>query len=263
MARIFSLVNQKGGVGKTTTAINLGAYLGYFGQRVLLVDLDPQANATSSLGIEKNSVKHGTYEVLIGAQPIAPNILHNPRLKISLLPSSPSLAGAEIELIDLDDREYLLKRALLQVTDRYDYILIDCPPSLSLLTVNGLIAAESGVIIPVQCEYLALEGLGQLTQTIRKVQESLYPALKIKGVVLTMYDGRTRLALDVVNEVQRHFSEQVYQTIIPRSVRLAEAPSYGTPISAFAPESSAAKAYAALAKEILAQDGIIIPVIEE
>lgn len=263
MARIFSLVNQKGGVGKTTTAINLGAYLGYFGQRVLLVDLDPQANATSSLGIEKNTVKHGTYEVLIGSQPIAPNILHNPRLKISLLPSSPSLAGAEIELIDLESREYLLKRALAKVSDRYDYILIDCPPSLSLLTVNGLIAAESGVIIPVQCEYLALEGLGQLTQTIRKVQESLFPDLQIKGVVLTMYDGRTRLALDVVSEVQRHFSDQVYQTIIPRSVRLAEAPSYGTPISAFAPESTAAKAYAALAKEILAQDGIIIPVIEE
>lgn len=263
MAKIFTLVNQKGGVGKTTTAINLGAYLGYFGQRVLLVDLDPQANATSSLGIDKNTVKHGTYEVLIGSQPIAPNILHNPRLKISLLPSSPSLAGAEIELIDLDNREYLLKRALTNISDRYDYILIDCPPSLSLLTVNGLIAAESGVIIPVQCEYLALEGLGQLTQTIRKVQESLYPDLQIKGVVLTMFDGRTRLALDVVSEVQRYFSDQVYQTIIPRSIRLAEAPSYGTPISAFAPESTAAKAYAALAKEILAQDGIIIPVIEE
>ncbi|PKO10792.1 MAG: sporulation initiation inhibitor Soj [Chloroflexi bacterium HGW-Chloroflexi-2] len=263
MARIFTLVNQKGGVGKTTTAINLGAYLGYFGQRVLIVDLDPQANATSSLGIDKQTVKHGTYEVLIGSQPIAPNILHNPRLKISLLPSSPSLAGAEIELIDLDNREYLLKRALTNISDRYDYILIDCPPSLSLLTVNGLIAAESGVIIPVQCEYLALEGLGQLTQTIRKVQNSLFPELQIKGVVLTMYDGRTRLALDVVSEVQRYFSDQVYQTIIPRSVRLAEAPSYGTPISAFAPESTAAKAYAALAKEILAQDGIIIPLIEE
>lgn len=263
MARIFSLVNQKGGVGKTTTAINLGAYLGYFGQRVLLVDLDPQANATSSLGIEKQTVKSGTYEVLIGTQPIAPNILHNPRLKISLLPASPSLAGAEIELIDMENREYLLRNALSLVSDRYDYILIDCPPSLSLLTVNGLIAAKSGVIIPVQCEYLALEGLGQLTLTIQKVQDSLFPDLKIKGVVLTMYDGRTRLALDVVNEVQRYFSDQVYQTIIPRSVRLAEAPSYGTPISAFAPESTAAKAYAALAKEILAQDGIIIPVIEE
>lgn len=263
MARIFSFVNQKGGVGKTTTAINLGAYLGYYGQRVLLVDLDPQANATSSLGIEKQAVKSGTYEVLIGSQPIVPQILHNPRLKISLLPSSPSLAGAEIELIDLDNREYLLRKALSHVHERYDYILIDCPPSLSLLTVNGLIAAESGVVIPVQCEYLALEGLGQLTQTIQKVQESLYPDLKIKGVVLTMYDGRTRLAMDVVSEVQRYFTDQVYQTIIPRSVRLAEAPSYGTPISVYAPETTAARAYAALAREFLAQDGIIIPEIEE
>jgi len=248
MAKILSLVNQKGGVGKTTTAINLGAYLGYYGQRVLLIDLDPQANATSSLGIEKNNVKQGTYEVLIGSSPITPHILHNPRLKISLLPSSPSLAGAEVELIDLDDREYLLKKSLNHVYDRYDYILIDCPPSLSLLTVNGLIAAESGVIIPVQCEYLALEGLGQLTQTIQKVQNSLFPDLKIKGVVLTMYDGRTRLAMDVVSEVQKYFSDQVFKTIIPRSVRLAEAPSYGTPISIYAPESTAAKAYASLAQ---------------
>ena len=263
MAKILSLVNQKGGVGKTTTAINLGAYLGYFGQRVLLIDLDPQANATSSLGIDKQTVRHGTYDVLIGSQPITPQILHNPRLKISLLPSSPSLAGAEIELIDLENREYLLKKALNHVYDRYDYILIDCPPSLSLLTINGLIAAESGVIIPVQCEYLALEGLGQLTQTIQKVQDSLFPNLQIKGVVLTMFDGRTRLAVDVVNEVQKYFSNQVFKTIIPRSIRLAEAPSYGTPISIYAPESTAAKAYAALAQEVLAQDGIIIPVIEE
>jgi chromosome partitioning protein len=263
MAKILSLVNQKGGVGKTTTAINLGAYLGYYGQRVLLIDLDPQANATSSLGIEKNNVKQGTYEVLIGSSPITPHILHNPRLKISLLPSSPSLAGAEVELIDLDDREYLLKKSLNHVYDRYDYILIDCPPSLSLLTVNGLIAAESGVIIPVQCEYLALEGLGQLTQTIQKVQDSLFPDLKIKGVVLTMYDGRTRLAMDVASEVQKYFSSQVFKTIIPRSVRLAEAPSYGTPISIYAPESTAAKAYASLAQEVLAQDGIIIPMLEE
>jgi chromosome partitioning protein len=263
MAKILSFVNQKGGVGKTTTAINLGAYLGYFGQRVLLIDLDPQANATSSLGIEKNNVKQGTYEVLIGSSPITPHILHNPRLKISLLPSSPSLAGAEVELIDLPDREYLLKKSLNHVYDRYDYILIDCPPSLSLLTVNGLIAAESGVIIPVQCEYLALEGLGQLTQTIKKVQSSLFPDLKIKGVVLTMFDGRTRLAMDVVNEVQKYFTNQVFKTIIPRSVRLAEAPSYGTPISIYAPESTAAKAYASLAQEVLAQDGIIIPMIEE
>lgn len=263
MSKILSLVNQKGGVGKTTTAINLGAYLGFFGQRVLLIDLDPQANATSSLGIDKHTVRHGTYDVLIGSQPIAPQILHNPRLKISLLPSSPALAGAEIEIIDLENREYLLKKALNHVYDRYDYILIDCPPSLSLLTVNGLIAAESGVIIPVQCEYLALEGLGQLTQTILKVQDSLFPHLQIKGVVLTMFDGRTRLAVDVVNEVQKYFSNQVYKTIIPRSIRLAEAPSYGTPISIYAPESTAAKSYAALAQEVLAQDGIIIPLIEE
>jgi len=166
-------------------------------------------------------------------------------------------------LIDLDDREYLLKKSLNHVYDRYDYILIDCPPSLSLLTVNGLIAAESGVIIPVQCEYLALEGLGQLTQTIQKVQDSLFPDLKIKGVVLTMYDGRTRLAMDVASEVQKYFSSQVFKTIIPRSVRLAEAPSYGTPISIYAPESTAAKAYASLAQEVLAQDGIIIPMLEE
>jgi chromosome partitioning protein len=263
MAKILSLVNQKGGVGKTTTAINLGAYLGYYGQRVLLIDLDPQANATSSLGIDKNTVKKGTYEVLIGSSPITPHILHNPRLKISLLPSSPSLAGAEVELIDFDDREYLLKKSLNHVYDRYDYILIDCPPSLSLLTVNGLTAAESGVIIPVQCEYLALEGLGQLTQTIQRVQDSLFPNLTIKGVVLTMYDGRTRLAMDVVSEVQKFFSNQVFKTIIPRSVRLAEAPSYGTPISIYAPESTAAKAYASLAQEVLAQDGIIIPMLEE
>ncbi len=168
MARIITLVNQKGGVGKTTTAINLGAYLGYFGQRVLLVDLDPQANATSSLGIDKNTVRNGTYEVLIDNQPIAPQILHNPRLKISLLPSSPALAGADVELVEMENREIRLKNALVQISDRYDYILVDCPPSLSILTINGLMAAQSGVIIPVQCEYLALEGLGQLTQTIKK-----------------------------------------------------------------------------------------------
>lgn len=263
MAKIYTLVNQKGGVGKTTTAINLGAYLGYFGQRVLLVDLDPQANATSSLGIDKHSVKGGTYEVLLGNMPIAPQILHNPRLKISLLPSSPALAGADIELIEMDHRESQLREALQHVHDRYDYILIDCPPSLSILTINGLIAAQTGLIIPVQCEYLALEGLGQLTQTIKKVQESLYAGLKVKGVVLTMYDGRTRLAMDVVNEVRRFFPNQVFETIIPRSVRLAEAPSYGFPISIYAPESTAAKAYASLAKEVLSQDGIIIPDIEE
>mgnify|MGYP001485475848 FL=1 len=259
MARIYSLVNQKGGVGKTTSAINLGAYLGYFGQRVLLIDLDPQANATSSLGVDKNTVRQGTYEVLIGQAPLAAHVLHNPRLKISLLPASPALAGAEIELIDLPHREERLRHVVESVADRYNYILIDCPPSLGLLTVNGLVAARDGVIIPVQCEYLALEGLGQLTQTIHRVRTSLFPELRIRGVILTMYDGRTRLATDVVSEVRRYFPDQVFKAIIPRSIRLAEAPSYGKPISVYAPDSVAARAYEALAREILAEDGVHIP----
>jgi chromosome partitioning protein len=260
MARIISLVNQKGGVGKTTSAISLGAYLGYYGQRVLLVDLDPQANATSSLGINKRIIRNGTYEVMIGAVPIAPHILQNPRFKMSILPSSPALAGAEVELIEVENREQRLRQSLAQVLDRYDYILIDCPPSLSLLTINGLVAARQGVIIPVQCEYLALEGLGQLTQTLNKVKVSLFPGLKVRGVILTMYDGRTRLAIDVVKEVKKFFPAEVFQTIIPRSVRLAEAPSFGMPISVYAPDSNAAKQYASLTREILEQDGIRIPV---
>jgi chromosome partitioning protein len=261
MTKIYAFVNQKGGVGKTTSAISLGAFLGQFGQRVLLVDLDPQANATSSLGIDKRSVKNGMYEVLIGGQPIGPSILHHPRYKLSVLPSSPALAGAEIELIELDRREHRLADALFSNLGRYDYVLIDCPPSLSLLTVNGLVAARDGVIIPVQCEYLALEGLGQLTQTINRVRASLYPELSIRGVVLTMFDGRTRLSADVVAEVQKFFPDQVLQSIIPRSIRLAEAPSFGMPITIFAPESSAARAYAALARELLEGDGVHIPVV--
>jgi chromosome partitioning protein len=262
MGRIYTLVNQKGGVGKTTSAINLGAYLAFYGQRVLLVDLDPQANATSSLGIDKRTVKNGTYEVLIGSMPAVNHILHNPRLKLSLLPSSPALAGAEIELIEMPRREFRLRDALAPVVDRYDYILIDCPPSLSLLTVNGLAAALHGALIPVQCEYLALEGLGQLTQTINRVRKSLFPDLFVRGVILTMFDGRTRLAIDVVNEVRKFFPDQVFQAIIPRSIRLAEAPSYGTPISAYAPESNAARAFSALAREILEQDGIHVPALQ-
>jgi chromosome partitioning protein len=256
MTRIYTLVNQKGGVGKTTTAINLAAYLAQFGQRVLLVDLDPQANATSSLGINKYSVKNGTYEVLIGAQPISPAILHNPKLKISLLPSSPSLAGAEIELIDITERELKLRHALKPILDRFDYVLIDCPPSLSLLTVNGLLAARDGILIPVQCEYLALEGIGQLTQTLNKVRTALYPEMRIRGVILTMYDGRTNLSADVVAEVRKFFPNQVMSSLIPRSIRLAEAPSYGLPVANYAPETAAARAYAALARELLTQDGI-------
>jgi chromosome partitioning protein len=259
MAHIYTLVNQKGGVGKTTSAINLGAYLGYFGQRVLLVDIDPQANATSSLGIDKNTVRNGTYEVLIGQVPIAPQILHNPRIKISLLPSSQALAGAEIELIELSHREERLREVLNSIKDRYDYILIDCPPSLGLLTVNGLVAAQDGVIIPVQCEYLALEGLGQLVKTVDRVRSSLFPQLRIRGVILTMFDGRTRLATDVVTEVRKFFPDQVFESVIPRSIRLAEAPSYGKPISLYSPESAAAKAYEYLTREILEDDGIHIP----
>jgi chromosome partitioning protein len=259
MTRIYTLANQKGGVGKTTSAINLAAYLGYFGQRVLLVDLDPQGNATSSLGIDKRTVKTGIYEVLIGSAPAGQYILHNPRFKISLLPSSPALAGAEIELVEMARREFRLREVLQPVIDRYDYILIDCPPSLSLLTINGLVAAQDGVLIPVQCEYLALEGLGQLTQTLNRVRSSLYPDLKVRGVILTMYDGRTKLATDVVSEVRKFFPEQVFEAIIPRSIRLAEAPSFGMPVTAYAPEVPAAKAYSALTREILLQDGIHLP----
>lgn len=263
MTRVYTLVNQKGGVGKTTCAINLSAYLALLGQRVLLVDLDPQANATSSLGINKYTVKTGTYEVLIGAEPISPNILHNPKFRISLLPSSPSLAGAEIELIDIGKREFRLKEALQPILDRFDYILIDCPPSLSILTVNGLIAAQDGMIIPVQCEYLALEGIGQLTHTLNYVRNSLFPELRIRGVVLTMYDGRTRLSNDVVNEVRKFFPDLVFDAIIPRSIRLAEAPSYGQPISSYSPDSPSAKAYASLAWELMTQDGNNPPQIQE
>lgn len=254
MTHIYTFVNQKGGVGKTTSTINLGAYLALKGLRVLLVDLDPQSNATSCLGIDKNTVKNGTYEVVIGATPIAPNILHNPRLKISILPSSPALAGAEVELIDMPKRESRLREALQPIKDRYDYILIDCPPSLSLLTINGLLAAQQGVLIPVQCEYLALEGIGQLAQTINRVKSALFPELVIRGVVMTMFDSRTNLAMDVVNEVRKFFPDKVFSTIVPRSIRLAEAPSYGVPISVHAPESFGAKAYDALADELIKQD---------
>jgi chromosome partitioning protein len=261
MGRIYTLVNQKGGVGKTTTAINLGAYLGYFGQRVLLIDLDPQANATSCLKIDKRTVRGGTYEALIGAAPAANFVLHNPRLKISLLPSSPALAGAEVELVSELARESRLSKALAPLVDRYDYILIDCPPSLGLLTLNGIVAARDGVIIPVQCEYLALEGLSQLTHTLNRVRSALYPELVVRGVLLTMYDGRTNLSNDVVEEVRRFFPNQVFTSIVPRSVRLAEAPSYGQPISAYAPGSTGAHAYAALAQEVLEGDGIKIPIL--
>lgn len=260
---IYTIVNQKGGVGKTTTAINLGAYLGILGQRVLIVDIDPQSNATSCLGIDKNQVKGGTYEVLIGAQPILTQIFYNPKYKLSLLPSSPALAGGEIELVSLPNRESRLIDVLEPIKSRYDYILIDCPPSLGLLTLNGLVAAKNGVLIPVQSEYLALEGLGQLLRTINRVKNSLFENLDIRGVIITMFDNRTNLSADVLEEVQRYFGEKVFNTVIPRSIRLAEAPSYGMPISNFSPESSGAKSYYALAKELLITDNVEIPTTQE
>jgi len=256
VTRIYTLVNQKGGVGKTTTAINLGAYLAQLGQRVLVVDLDPQANATSCLGVDKRAVQGGTYESLFNGELPASSILFNERLKLSLLPASPSLAGAEVELVEESSREFRLKNALQTLRGKYDYVLIDCPPSLGLLTVNGLIAAKDGVLVPVQCEYLALEGLGQLTQTIERVQSALFPGLKVRGVILTMFDPRTNLSSDVVREVNNHFPGQVFKSVVPRSIRLAEAPSYGLPISAYAPSSVGAEAYQALARELLKGDGV-------
>ncbi len=254
MGFIYAIANQKGGVGKTTTAINLAAYLARYDQRVLMVDIDPQANATSSVGIEKETVQGGIYEALLEIEPATKNILHNPKINLDILPSSPALAGATVELVDEIGREARLKAALKPLVDKYDYIIIDCPPSLGLLTLNGLVAAANGVIIPVQCEYLALEGLGQLVRTLKRVREALSPELHIRGVLLTMFDPRTNLSSDVVQEVRRFFQDQVFQAIIPRSIRLAEAPSYGIPISVHAPESTGAKSYQALTKELLTGD---------
>ncbi len=255
MTRIYALVNQKGGVGKTTTAISLAAFLAESGQRVLLVDLDPQANATACLGIDQAQVDGGAYAVVIGGSPAMEKILHNTRLRLSLLPSSAALAGAQIELVELEQRESVLAKALAPLRGRYDYILIDCPPSLGLLTVNALVAAD-GVLIPVQCEYLALEGLSSLMATLQRVRSRLAPRLAVRGIILTMFDSRTHLAQDVVQEVRRHFSGQVFRSIIPRSVRLAEAPSHGLPISAYDPHSTGGQAYQALTRELLAGDGV-------
>ncbi len=258
MTRIYTLVNQKGGVGKTTTAVNLGAYLAQMGQHVLVVDLDPQANATASLGVDKRAVQGSTYEALLNGDAPTSSILYNERLQLWLLPSSPALAGAEIELVGELGREFRLRSTLESLDGKYDYILIDCPPSLGILTVNGLVAARDGVLVPVQCEYLALEGLGQLTQTIERVQSALFPGLRVRGVILTMFDPRTNLSTDVVREVKNHFPGQVFQSIVPRSIRLAEAPSYGLPISAYSPSSLGARAYEALAKELLKGDEVLV-----
>lgn len=254
MARIYAIANQKGGVGKTTTVVNLGAYLASSGRRVLIVDLDAQANATSALGYDKNQMQPSTYELLL--EQLSPERvrLHHEEFKLDLLPSNPSLAAAEIELVHVIGREYRLRKALEYVDGEYDYILIDSPPSLGLLTINARTAARDGVLIPVQCEYLPLEGLTQLTQTIHKVQEYLNPSLQIRGVMMTMYDSRTNLSRQVVEEVRRHFPNKVFRTIIPRNIRLSEAPSYGRPINHYSPQSPGAVAYKLLTAELLNGD---------
>ena len=259
MTRVYAFANQKGGVGKTTTAINLGAYLSAAGRRVLILDADPQANATSSLGIEPASVQYSIYDTLIRKRMLADVIVPTRHTELFLTPSTPALAGAEVEMVSILAREYLLRKALEPVLGNWDYVFIDCPPSLGLLTVNALTAARDGVIVPIQCEYLALEGLGRLWGTIQLVRENLNPHLTISGMVLTMFDGRTNLAAQVVREVRTHFPEQTFRTIIPRSVRLSEAPSYGQTILAYAPESPGGAAYAALAQEFLSRvEGFMI-----
>lgn len=254
MTKIYALANQKGGVGKTTTTINLGAYLSLADQRVLIVDTDPQANATSSLGLDKQRVATSIYDALIGETPLKRIILRNLDLGIHLAPSSPALAGAEVELVGVLAREFRLQEMLKPIAANFDYVLIDCPPSLGLLTINGLTAASDGIIIPVQCEYLALEGLTQLHQTIELVRNRLNPKLVVRGMLMTMFDGRTNLSQQVVEEVRRHYGDCTFGAVIPRSVRLSEAPSYGQPISTYAPRSAGATAYAALTRELLVGD---------
>lgn len=250
MARRIAIVNQKGGVGKTTTAVNLGAYLARAGHRVLLIDLDPQANATSGLGIEHQKLERGIYEVLVTPTTLKDVILPTPIENYHLAPATLALAGTSVELVPLDRREYLLRDNILERDGEYDYILIDSPPSLGLLTINGLVAANE-VLVPVQSEYYSLEGLGQLMETIELVKDNLHPELNMLGVVLTMYDPRFRLSEAVLDELYKFFpSTQIFRSVIPRNVRLAEAPSYGQTILHYDPKSSGAKAYKKLADEI-------------
>lgn len=252
-AFVYTIANQKGGVGKTTTAVNLAAFIAARKARVLIVDADPQANATSSLGIKSENGTLSLYDVLINKVPLAEVIKPTTRQRLSLVPSTPELAAAEVELVQVLARETMLQKALQPVLNDYDFIFIDTPPSLGLLTVNALTASNQGVIIPVQCEYLALEGLSHLIQTINLVQESLNGKLRVAGVVMTMYDGRTNLAADVVREVRQFFPREIFKTIVPRSIRLSEAPSYGEDILAYAPNSPGSKAYQVLSEELLSR----------
>lgn len=251
MGRIIAIANQKGGVGKTTTAVNLGACLAQLGKRVLVIDIDPQGNTTSGLGIDKRHIERSVYDVLVDGVTAVEAVVPTQVKGLRALPSTIDLAGAEIELVPAISRETKLKRALEPLRASYDFMLIDCPPSLGLLTINALTAADS-VLIPIQCEYYALEGLSQLTNTIRLVQGSLNPALELEGVVLTMFDGRTNLSIQVVEEVKRYFRDKVYRTIITRNVRLSEAPSHGKPITIYDPKSRGADLYMELAKEVAA-----------
>lgn len=250
MGRVLAVANQKGGVGKTTTVINLAAYLADSGKRVLAVDVDPQGNTTTGLGVDKSLVDVSIYDVLLAGEPLMEALVTTDVVGLHLLPATMDLAGAEVELAQMADREHLLQRQIRTISERYDYVFIDCPPSLGLLTINALTAAD-GVIIPIQCEFFALEGLSQLLSTIELVRERLNGQLQLEGVLLTMYDSRTNLAGQVAEEVRRHFHQQVYEAVIPRTVRLSEAPSHGLPIMRYDPKSKGAEGYRLLAQEVL------------
>lgn len=255
MGKAIAIFNQKGGVGKTTTNINLAACLAMKGQKVLILDIDPQGNTTSGVGISKKGLTKTTYEVLIGDVARTEEAIFPTKIKnLDILPASVQLAGAEIELVQLEGREKRLKKAIDQIKDKYDYILIDCPPSLGLLTINSLTAVDS-VLIPIQCEFYALEGVSQLMSTIELVKKNLNKDLEIQGVILSMFDGRTNLSIQVVEEVKKYFKNKVYTTVIPRNVRLAEAPSFGLPITEYDPNSKGAAAYLEFAEEFLELEG--------
>lgn len=250
MGRIIAIANQKGGVGKTTTATNLSACLAEKGKRVLAIDMDPQGNMSSALGIEKNNIENTVYELLLGSCTLEECLQENVLECLSVLPANVNLAGAEIELIGIDDKEYILKSYIEKVRDDYDFIIIDCPPSLNTLTINAMTTADT-VLVPIQCEFFALEGLSQLIHTINLVQERLNPTLEIEGVVFTMYDARTNLSLQVVENVKENLNQTIYKSIIPRNVRLAEAPSHGKPITIYDSKSAGAEAYRELADEVI------------